>query len=264
MNNPRGRYVAPTVGETAFNCPHCDALARQFWNSVHMDYLGSGKKPTVLTPADAEAFKIDKYEPEAGRKLLHFVKRMATGVPFMEQEAKYIDATLQNVWVSTCSNCQRHGIWVYNNLVWPVRGDAPLPNPDMPDDIKLDYDEAGRILHVSPRGAAALLRLCIQKLCKALGEKGKDLNDDIASLVKKGLDARVQQALDVVRVVGNNSVHPGQIDLRDDKATAERLFELVNLIVDHTISRPKSLQAIFDKLPESARDQIAKRDAPKT
>jgi hypothetical protein len=115
----------------------------------------------------------------------------------------------------------------------------------------------------SPRGVAALLRLCVQKLCKHLGETGKDINADIASLVKKGLPARVQQALDVVRVIGNNAVHPGQIDLKDDRKIVAVLFELVNLIAQHMISEPKAVQEMYAKLPQSALDTIAKRDQPK-
>lgn len=116
------------------------------------------------------------------------------------------------------------------------------------------------ILDLSPRGAAALLRLGIQKLCQHLGETGENLYHDIAALVKKGLDVRVQRALDVVRVIGNNAVHPGHIDLRDDRATAEKLFGLVNLIAERMISQPKHVQELYESLPEGARKAIEKRD----
>ena len=122
------------------------------------------------------------------------------------------------------------------------------------------YEEAGTILSLSPRGAAALLRLSIQKLCKHLGGKGENINDDIGDFVSKGLDPRVQQSLDVVRVVGNNAVHPGVLDLKDDRAIAEKLFGLVNLIAETMISGPKHVQALFDSLPESERKAIKKRD----
>ena len=123
--------------------------------------------------------------------------------------------------------------WYEGHLIYPDQGTGPPSNPDLPEDVRADYLEAQSIANKSPRGAAALLRLAIQKLCKQLGEPGENINADIASLVKKGLHVRVQQALDVVRVIGNNAVHPGQIDLKDDRETAAALFDLVNLVPDH-------------------------------
>ncbi|WP_424033423.1 DUF4145 domain-containing protein [Methylocella sp.] len=49
----------------------------------------------------------------------------------------------------------------------------------------------------------------MQKLCVELGEKGKNIDDDIANLVKKGLSPELQQALDILRVIGNEAVHHG-------------------------------------------------------
>jgi hypothetical protein len=69
--------------------------------------------------------------------------------------------------------------------------------------------------------------MIIQKLMIAFGEKGENINEDIASLVKKGLEVEIQRALDVVRVVGNNAVHPGKIDLKDDGGTALALRSLI-------------------------------------
>jgi len=129
----------------------------------------------------------------------------------------------------------------------------------LPPEVKADFEEASRIVNLSRRGAAALLRPAIQKPCSTL-EPNKKLNEAIGSLVKKGLNVQIQQALDIVRVIGNNAVHPGEINLQDDKTTAVRLFELVNLIAEQMISQPKHVKAMFDSLPETAREQIERRD----
>ena len=63
-----------------------------------------------------------------------------------------------------------------------------------------------------------------------------------------------------MRVVGNNQVHPGVLDVRDDPAMAMLLFELVNVIVEDRIARPKQIDALYAKLPETARKQIEDRD----
>lgn len=130
----------------------------------------------------------------------------------------------------------------------------------MPDEVLKDYEEAREIINLSPRGAAALLRLCIQKLCMHLGEKGINLNDDIKSLVSKGLAPEIQMALDIVRVVGNNAVHPGSMDLRDDQQTAVKLLEVVNLIVERMISYPKKINTLYNSLPEHSLKSIEDRN----
>ncbi len=135
-----------------------------------------------------------------------------------------------------------------------------MPNPDLPDAIKADFEEARQIANLSPKGAAALLRLVIQKICIHLGEPGKDINSDIGNLVKKGLPSKIQKALDIVRVVGNESVHPGQIDLNDDPATTTKLFELIDIIADTMITQPKEIDKLFDSLPDGKKAAIQKRD----
>lgn len=150
--------------------------------------------------------------------------------------------------------------WVHDRLLFPAIKSGVLPNPDLPDDALRDFQEAREIVNSSPRGAAALLRLCVQKLCKHLGEQGKNIDDDIASLVKKRLDPLVQKSLDIVRVIGNEAVHPGVLDLRDDRDTALRLFELINSIADQMISHPKNVTDLYEKLPENKRKRIEERD----
>ncbi len=66
--------------------------------------------------------------------------------------------------------------------------------------------------------------------------------------------------LDIVRVIGNNAVHPGQIDLNDSPQVCEGLFGLVNMIVDRMIIQPKKLEELYSSLPESSLRAIQKRD----
>lgn len=169
----------------------------------------------------------------------------------------------ENGKVCYCTRCEKFSIWYGYTMVYPDFQGVQPPNQDLSDDIQADYQEAASILQKSPRGAAAILRLVIQKLCKDLGEEGKNINADIKNLVSKGLPSAVQKSLDVVRVIGNDSVHPGQIDLRDDVETAKALFKLVNLIAEKMITEPKEVEEIYASLPEEKKQQIEERDGKK-
>lgn len=161
---------------------------------------------------------------------------------------------------STCTNCQKETLWYKDQIFAPALSPAPYPSEDMPDDVSADFEEARAVVKASPRSAAALLRLATQKLVKHLGAEGQNLNDDIATLVKNGLPPRLQKALDVVRVIGNNAVHPGQLDLKDDQETATAMFDLINMVVDVMITQAKKVEDIYKTIPGSAQQAIQERD----
>ena len=162
--------------------------------------------------------------------------------------------------IAKCIRCQKVSLWVNDRMVYPSLVTAPQPYVDMPDDVKRDFEEARQVADKSPRSAAALLRLAVQRLMVHLGEPGQHLNKDIGSLVKKGLPPQIQQSCDIVRVLGNESVHPGDIDLTDSPEDTKRLFDLVNIIVQVMISQPKQIAESFGSLPQGALDQIQQRD----
>lgn len=220
-------YTAPDVDLPSFHCPHCGAFAQ-----MRKALL----EPKQLTFSE-EAFQITR-----------------------------------------CGACHKDAVWrgkashipggiALNirepKLIYPTLAMAPMPNADMPDDIAATYLEARDVLSASPRAAAALLRLCIQQICVFKGLPGKKLNDDIGTLVSQGLPNQVQMALDAVRVVGNNAVHPGELTASDTQAMASSLFELVNLVAEELISRPKRIEALYQRLPAGALASIERRDASK-
>ena len=188
---------------------------------------------------------------------------------FNEDKGNIIEAStkgheyLNQLYIARCVNCGKKIIWINAEFVYPDIV-AEEPNAEMPEKVKQLYSEAGLIYNKSPRAACALLRLAIDRLCNELGEKDRDINKNIGGLVKKGLPQSIQQALDVVRVVGNKAVHPGQISFDvDDKGTAIMLMRLLNIIVERMIAEPNELDSLYKGLPDSVKESISKRDKQK-
>lgn len=257
------KAVPPQLGAESFSCPHCGAFAEQYWLRVLVKSLRRHTKPVIITTQDLQDFDLSKIgDKEKLVEVKAWIKRLEKHFVSYEthEYGESCNWELNNAFVSLCHSCDGFAIWIGDGLIYPPHTASVERHEEMPDAIREDFEEAAAIVDRSPRGAAALLRLAIQKLMPILGEKGTNINDDIAALVKKGLDADIQRAMDIMRVVGNNAVHPGQIDLKDDKAMALKLFELVNLIIERRIATPKRIEELFMGLPQPALKAIEKRD----
>lgn len=192
------------------------------------------------------------------------------GTLAMQQGGQVGESTLQRY--TQCLSCRGQSIFEHSpkgdapgqwRLVYPTDvSPAPEANQDMPDDVRADYDEAAAIVSRSPKGAAALLRLGLQRLCVHLGQPGRNINDDIQALVALGLPTGIPEMMDVLRITGNQSVHPGELRVDDDSELAMALFGFLNLIVEHMVSNPKQISAMWAKMPQRLRDAVAKRDGP--
>lgn len=242
-------------GEGAFVCAFCGAQSQQNWYAsilvrlVSREFLTLRPKPPGGRPPEwyEQAQGIWPFATERGNYSYEFAAKCPSAA---------------NAYWSECCNpkCRRLSLWIGGRLQFPDSSNW-MPNADLPEDIKRDFLEAASIVARSPRGAAALLRLCIQKICVFLEKDPDNLNNAIAELVEAGLPERVSQMLDIVRVTGNEAVHPGTMDLRDDKQTVENLFKLVNLIADELLTRPREADEIWNTLPEEKRKQVEQRNA---
>ena len=246
------RYVAPSVSG-AFNCPHCGAMAHQSWSHLHASPYDDGILPThSVRPDLAERVNaLPDVDDDTRRQIILHYRRIAEGGIFLDEQVEKVEvAKVHNLDLARCFSCRKFSVWRFGSLIHP-RIDAEFPpNPDLPEGIRQDVQEAGAVYAVSPRACAALLRICVQKLCVHLGETGADPTHDVAALVRKGLDRRIQAALDSVRTTGAQAVAPGQIDAKDGRDTAVRLFQLVNVIAEQMITQPRNVAEMFPELNE--------------
>jgi len=217
------KYFPPKFADGQYHCPHCGVFSKQLWAHVEAHHIW--------------------------------------GADFVGRSVSVFSEQLSEDWrISKCVHCGDYMIWSKDSIIYPNELSVEEPNSDLGDEIKKDYLEAANILNKSPRGSAALLRLALQKLMKQLGESGDNMNEDIKSLIKKGLNSTVQHALDIVRVTGNNAVHPGQLDLDDNKEIAEKLFKVINFISQKTLTEPKEIEDLFAELPEDEKEKIEERN----
>ena len=263
MSNP------PRITDSQFTCPHCGVYAEHIWFQV-TGHVGRWKPNLAYPPpnpySNPQRDLLDEYEfsPEP-------IEQFDRGRAYkLELEAtdRFLPLAgealvVPGFYASLCMNskCRKAAIWHNEEMLYPAAGGIEPPNPELAEHIQNDYLEAASVVTKSPRAAAALLRLCLQNVCKQIGLPGKKIDDDIAELVRQGLDPNIQKALDTLRVIGNSAVHPLHMDITDNRDTAIALFGLVNYVADRMITHPAKLNRLYESLPQSTRDAIKRRDS---
>jgi hypothetical protein len=220
--------IEPQLGAESFSCPHCHALAHQDWYSLFLKQ----ENATDVVVLTLEALMLAK-----GNESDQFLQHLKDNVLAYEyqEHPQNLKVKLLNLHVSRCYNCKGFTVWVRDRLVFPVRGDEP---PDVvevdfeevaedvqetaeDEEVSEDFEEAAAILNKFPRGAAALTRVCIQNMMPLLKENAKNLDENISSLVRKGLEVEIQQAMDVLQVVRKNPSQTTEVDLKEENEAAK-------------------------------------------
>lgn len=243
--------MMPEFGRDKFKCPHCYVVSQQAWFDA--DVASDVVNSIVTNLFYNYRSGVKDYQQNA---IANFIKYFV-----VESDRNLHKYLPEGGSVSTCATCNDVAIWIEKEIVYPRQTNVDPPNSDLDQEIQDLYLEASRIVADSPRGATALLRLALQLLLKQLGKPGKNINDDIKDLVAEGLSPRIKQALDLLRVVGNNAVHPGQINLDDGREIANKLFHVLNFIANEMFAKPKELDLLYsDVAPENIKQHIEKRD----
>ena len=234
MSNPK--FIPPTYNENAFNCPHCEAYAHQKWIDNHS---------LLQWQYGFLRLNLNLFEREPD--FHNIIKRNQEGIMITQLSSRISWAI--------CMRCSKASIWLNKKMLFPDSIEVSMPNEDLDDEIKEVYMEAASVLQKSPCSAAALLRLALEKLCRQLDCKGKDLYENIGHLAEKGLPQDVEDAMDSIRNVGNKAIHSGKIDLRDDDKTAKVLFDLINFISEEMLTKPKGRKKFLEKWANSKKQK---------
>jgi len=242
----------PEYKSKSFKCPHC------FVNSQHK-WLEKSNLEDIIKKIYQHFFYdyrggLSNINEQPILKFLEFVneKFSSKDIPFFSSD----------IAIANCQNCNDFSLWVDEELVYPKQIPVDPPNSDLNEDIQSLYNEAAEIVSDSPRGAAAILRLSLEKFLKQqIGLKGKTINDDIKKLVVEGLNPTIKESLDLLRVIGNSAVHPGQFDFNDNKNIAMQLFKILNKIAFELITNPQQIKKLHeDIIPDTKKEQIEQRD----
>jgi hypothetical protein len=219
--------IEPRLGAESFSCPHCNAPANQDWYSLFLK-PENADEVLVLTPETVTVRTQSKNEWNDITEIDQFVERLKRNeVTYVYQKhSQSLKVKMANLHLSSCPSCTGFALWVGERLTFPINLDK---TPALAEE---DFEEAAAILNKSPRGATALMRVCIQKLVPLLKQNGKYLDTSMSSLVRKGLEVDIQQAMEVLQILGNDLVQPTNLNTQEDKEMALRFVDSLKAILE--------------------------------
>jgi len=117
-----------------------------------------------------------------------------------------------------CTSCNLSTLEIHNSVggktiairAWPRVSTRPELPPEVPKDLRVDYNEAAIVLPFSAKASAALSRRCLQHLIRVYFKIGKrDLAGEIQELIDSNkLPSDLAESVGAIRSIGNFAAHP--------------------------------------------------------
>jgi hypothetical protein len=239
-------YIEPRLGAESFSCPHCNTVAHQDWYSLFLKPENAAEI-RVLTPETVMVSTLRQGEAQRDslKEIDQFVERLKKNeLTYEYQKHPHpLKVKMANLHISNCHSCNGFLLWVSGLLVFPTRMDKT------PELVEEDLQEATTILDKFPRGATALMRVCIQKLVPLLNQDGNELDEHVSSLVRKGLEMEMQQATEVLEVLRLDPVQLTQLESQADKEMVLRFLDSLKAILERRMPLNRVENSI-DRLTE--------------
>ena len=186
-----------------------------------------------------------------------------TTMEWMKIHCEITDDHPVSFFSASCFACKQSSIWTKafcsEKMIYPSTSNAPNAAIDMPFDVYPLYEEARLVYTHSPRAAAALLRVCLEKLCNHIAGTENTIASNLKRLANlpNPLPPRLLQMAQFIRVIGNEAAHPGVIDFEENSDTVNALFEFINLLVENQITFPQKVDSLFQSQPDSIQKKIS-------
>lgn len=224
------------------DCIHCEKHTKNIWNIVA---VGKDRASIDLFEGISEDLEILYHNVVDGRPF-EFNPIGNSGTNKSNTRGQFSDIFLFQI----CEVCKKVNIRdIQNNrLLYPAQTEVPKPNTDMPLNVKEVYNEAASIYNNSLRAGLALLRLGLELLCDQVGYNKGKLYHRIEKLAEDGvIDNDIKDIAHGVRGLGNDAIHTKQIGEKATLNEVKIVFELLNIITEELITKPKRKREFAEK-----------------
>lgn len=264
-------YSQPKYNKLEFTCSHCNKLVlHESWSwqistfakvtqvtnnstiyDIQQKYINNSDDELYKPKAFIKSFISKSYDPLYKKNIgsIEFITRICSncGNRSYWELIKYFKETKDN------KNDSHFPIDHEDEVkIFPIKSSIQwIPNDDMTDEQKNLFNEAKNIFDNSPKAAGALLRSVIENILRKKYDKHKSsllgsiLNDKD---VEKDLGGKIMQMCKTCQLIGNDAAHSSlMIYLDENKEEVKFLFELINLIAEQLVSKPKKEQELLQK-----------------
>lgn len=160
-----------------------------------------------------------------------------------------------------CPNCEKTTVKalgkgsLYKNKTWNLFPDSSakqLPNY-IPSSIIEDYEEACKILHLSPKASATLSRRCLQGMIRDFWKINKNTLVEEINALDERVDSDTREVLHSLRQLGNIGAHPEKdinliIDIDPDEA--EQLVLFIEYLFDEWYIKQHERKSMLQRIKD--------------